>query len=240
MRKPAEQLNERQYRFVHEYLKDFDGAAAYKRAGYKATGNSAEANASRLLRQAKVRETLARVREEIAERTLVDKEFVMKSLRENLARALQRVPVMDKEGNPTGEWVYNGTVANKALELLGKELGMFGDKLEVSGGREPIKQLTVVRTIREDEAPPAQAPPPPPSPGNLPRVARQPAQVDEQPPEPEQQRAIIPASESEAEPEPVREDPIAAMQRRYLEKVAEDEREGKRSSGAPGVGVRRG
>jgi hypothetical protein len=30
-----------------------------------------------------------------------------------------------------GEYVYNGSVANKALELLGKELGMFIDRKEV-------------------------------------------------------------------------------------------------------------
>jgi hypothetical protein len=30
-----------------------------------------------------------------------------------------------------GEYVYNGSVANKALELLGKEFGMFIDRKEV-------------------------------------------------------------------------------------------------------------
>ena len=33
-------------------------------------------------------------------------------------------------GEPTGEYVYNGTVANKSLELLGKELGMFIERSE--------------------------------------------------------------------------------------------------------------
>jgi hypothetical protein len=31
----------------------------------------------------------------------------------------------DREGNPTGEYTYQGGVANKALELLGKVLGIF-------------------------------------------------------------------------------------------------------------------
>jgi hypothetical protein len=35
-----------------------------------------------------------------------------------------------------GEYSYNGSVANKALELLGKQLGMFIDRKEVGGPNE--------------------------------------------------------------------------------------------------------
>src|SRR5690606_39413482 len=38
-----------------------------------------------------------------------------------------------REGNETGVYVYNGSVANKALELLGKHMGMFTDKHELTG-----------------------------------------------------------------------------------------------------------
>jgi hypothetical protein len=34
-------------------------------------------------------------------------------------------------GQEIGEYTYNGSVANKALELLGKEIGMFVDRKEV-------------------------------------------------------------------------------------------------------------
>jgi hypothetical protein len=36
----------------------------------------------------------------------------------------------------SGEFIYNGSVANKALELIGKELGMFIDRKEVGGPNE--------------------------------------------------------------------------------------------------------
>ena len=42
----------------------------------------------------------------------------------------------DREEEVPGENVYNGSVANKALELLGKELGMFIDRKEVGGPNE--------------------------------------------------------------------------------------------------------
>jgi phage terminase small subunit len=48
-------LNAKQRRFIDEYLIDLNATAAYKRAGYRATGNAAEVNAARLLRHAKVK-----------------------------------------------------------------------------------------------------------------------------------------------------------------------------------------
>ena len=42
-------LNHRHRRFVAEYLVDLNATAAYRRAGYKARGHSAEASAARLL-----------------------------------------------------------------------------------------------------------------------------------------------------------------------------------------------
>ena len=50
---------------------------------------------------------------------------------ENAERALQHVAVLDRAGKPTGEYRYDGNVANRALELLGKQQGMFIDRHEV-------------------------------------------------------------------------------------------------------------
>jgi hypothetical protein len=47
-----------------------------------------------------------------------------------LTTPCRRSPVLDSEGRPTGEYRYGGNVANRALELLGKELGMFIDRSE--------------------------------------------------------------------------------------------------------------
>src|SRR5918994_703614 len=99
-------LNERQYRFVHEYLKDLNAADAYRRAGYKARGAVARANASRLLTNANVQIAIVRARAEIAERTMVTKEYVMQGLRENYERCMGGKEVYDKEGNPTGVWMW--------------------------------------------------------------------------------------------------------------------------------------
>jgi hypothetical protein len=66
----------------------------------------------------------------VIERTAIDKEWVIERLRENVERAMQAQPVLDRAGNSTGSYVYNGATANRALELLGKELGMFIERRE--------------------------------------------------------------------------------------------------------------
>ena len=63
-----------------------------------------------------------------AEKAEVNKAWVMERLKETVERAMQAVPHLDHEGNPTGVYTYQGNVANKALELLGRELGMFAQR----------------------------------------------------------------------------------------------------------------
>lgn len=122
-----------QQRFVDEYLVDLNAKAAYIRAGYRAQGNAAEACASRLLSLAKVAEAIAIRKAERCGRVEITQDYVLGMLVKNLERAMQAEAVLDREGNPTGEYVYHGSVANKAIELLGKHIGLFPDRHEVTG-----------------------------------------------------------------------------------------------------------
>ncbi len=45
---------------------------------------------------------------------------------------MQAVEVTDAEGNRTGVYAYQGAVANKALEILGRNIGMFKDAAPVN------------------------------------------------------------------------------------------------------------
>lgn len=63
----ASKLTPKQEAFVREYLIDLNATAAYKRAGYKATGNAAEAAASRMLRGVKVAAAIMAAKQERAE-----------------------------------------------------------------------------------------------------------------------------------------------------------------------------
>lgn len=50
---------------------------------------------------------------------------MLQTLKDNVERAMQSKPVLDRKGEPTGEYVYDGAVANRGLELLGRHLSLF-------------------------------------------------------------------------------------------------------------------
>lgn len=116
--------------------------AAYVLAGYSEHGAAQSAN--RLLKNAEIADRIAQLRkaveeparERAIEKAAVSKAWVLSELMENVSMAKQAVPVLNKKGEPTGEYQQNLSAANRALELLGKELGMFKDQLEVTDPRQ--------------------------------------------------------------------------------------------------------
>jgi phage terminase small subunit len=126
---------------VDEYLIDLNATKAAERAGY--SPKTAPVQGSRLLKNAKVRAAVGEAQEQRSARTEVTQDWVLERLRENVDRAMQAEAVKDREGNETGEYTYQGAVANGALQLLGKHLGMFVDRSEVKV--EEVEQLAVRR-----------------------------------------------------------------------------------------------
>jgi phage terminase small subunit len=122
--------NARQEKFCEEYVRSGNGTRSYEAAGYKCrTENCAAAGAVQILRnihvKARLRELQNRTAARVEEALGVDREWVVRRLVENVERAMQGVPVCDRNGKPTGEWKYEGNVVNRGLELIGKHLGMF-------------------------------------------------------------------------------------------------------------------
>jgi len=105
-------LSELQQRFVDEYLVDLNATQAYIRAGYKARGNAAETNASRLLRNAQVKASVKLGRQAQAQRTEVTADWVIDRLRVEAER----------EGVNASH-----SARVQALHLLGKHQGLFKD-----------------------------------------------------------------------------------------------------------------
>ena len=120
--------NIRQELFCQEYVKDSNGTRSAKAAGYRcSTDGAAAVCAVQVLRPTKVQERIIELTTELRQRVeemVVDRAWVVNQLVENVNRAMQEVPVLDRDGNPTGVWKYEGHVANRGLELIGKNLGM--------------------------------------------------------------------------------------------------------------------
>lgn len=134
-------MNDRQRRFVEEYLVDLNATAAYRRAGYKAKGNAAEVNAARLLRNAQVQSAIAEAKARRSKRTEITADYVLQGIQEIAERCLQRAPVMEGRGEDRRQavdehgnhvWAFDASGGNKAFELLGKHLKLFTEKVDLS------------------------------------------------------------------------------------------------------------
>ena len=152
------ELTAKQQRFVDEYLIDLNATAAYKRAGYTAEGNSAEAAASRLLSNVKVAEAIQKAMDARSKKVGVDAEYVLTTIIETIERCKQAAPVLDRKGEPvfvttpTGSvapaYTFEATAVLKGAELLGKHLKMFTDKTELTGkDGGPVETVTRVELV---------------------------------------------------------------------------------------------
>lgn len=122
-------LNPKQAQFVREYLIDFNALGAAIRSGY--SPKSAKAIGSENLTKPDIQAAIKAQIEKRAEKTGITADYVLTSLKSIAERCQQAEPVLDKQGNPTGEYQFREAGANKALELLGKNLKLFTDRIEI-------------------------------------------------------------------------------------------------------------
>lgn len=150
-------MTKKQKRFVEEYLIDLNATQAAIRAGYKAgSAQRASEIGSELLQKTPVAEAIQQAMAERSKRTGISQDRVIQELAriafvnpqnvinskdasvkadatEDDLACIQSVKVKTMDG-AKGKSVEREVRLNdkmKALELLGKHLGMFKDKLEV-------------------------------------------------------------------------------------------------------------
>lgn len=147
-------LTDKQTAFVREYLVDLNATQAAIRAGY--SERTASRIGPQLLGKTWVREAIEKAQAKRARRVEVTQDYVLSNLVEVVERTMQRAPVMDRKGEQVTDeegravWTFDAKGANRALELLGKHLGIFTDKVkaEVSGpDGGPVASEIVVRFV---------------------------------------------------------------------------------------------
>ncbi len=129
-------LTDKKERFCREYVCDYNRTQAAIRAGYKE--KSAAKIGCKLMKDPEVKAYIRQLQKEQAERLMLTSDRVLIELMDVYQKCMQAVPVnewnySEHRMEPTGEYQFDSKGAIKALEMIGKHLGMF-DKDEDTGG----------------------------------------------------------------------------------------------------------
>jgi phage terminase small subunit len=136
-------MTPKQQRFVQEYLIDLNATQAAIRAGYKQ--KAAYATGAENLKKPEIQEAIQKARSKREERTELNQDWVLAHLRSEAE--------LTAEGSSHSARI-------RALELLGKHLGMFEDTLKIKTELPDISKLTpeqrasLLATLRSLFAPP--------------------------------------------------------------------------------------
>lgn len=120
-------LTPKQERFVEEYLVDLNGTQAAIRAGY--SPKTANEQASVMLAKPNIQEAVQAQRAKVSERTMRTVADVMADIGRVRDNAMQIMTDPDTGG----QVMLSHKDALKALELEGKHLGAFTERIEHSG-----------------------------------------------------------------------------------------------------------
>jgi phage terminase small subunit len=171
-------LTAKQERFKNNILKGMDGKTAYIKAGYRARGNAAEAAASRLLRNVKVKAAIEEAQKKVAFKAEVSRQRILEE--EKLLAFLNPGSLVDKNGKllplhmlpeetqraivglevitqPKGKlkFKYKFSDKGRSLERLERIEGMFApEKHEIAGKDGNAIDLTtiVLRVTEKNES----------------------------------------------------------------------------------------
>lgn len=134
-------LSPRREAFCREFVVDFDATKAALRIGHEEHG--AAAAGKRYLSVPEVQREISLLTSMKSDRLKVTEDYTLHVLIDTVERCRQARPVLDKQGKrvfaetPDGEiacaYQFNANAVLKGVELLGKHLKMFTDKIELTG-----------------------------------------------------------------------------------------------------------
>lgn len=166
------ELTAKQLRFCEEFVIDFNATAAAIRAGY--SKKSAEQIGFQTLRNLQVQKKVSELSAAASERAGLSADWVRERLMEIVERCMMGAVKTDRKGAPVVipyqqkqfedsmvkkaeesnwalVWEFDASGANRALELLGKTLKMFTEKVEHGGQIDGAGTIVVIPSNGREE-----------------------------------------------------------------------------------------
>lgn len=136
-------LTDKQKIFCEEYLIDLNATQSAIRAGY--SEKTAKQIGTENLSKPVLAEYIAELKAKRSESTAINAAWVLRQAVKVHERCMQAEPIIDKDGGPTGEYKFEHSGANKALEIIGKHI-------DVQAFTESVKlnaDIAVTQTLEE-------------------------------------------------------------------------------------------
>ena len=127
MAKKPRALTPRQLAFVDAYMRSGNATQAYAEV-YGRSDKVSNVLGSKALANVGIAAEIADRKRDSLKRAQIDTAWVVKQLVKNVRKASAAIPVLDKQGEPTGEYRYDGATVNGALSMLAKYTGGFAER----------------------------------------------------------------------------------------------------------------
>ena len=116
---------------AERYVIDYNPVEALKAGGY--ADSSINSHGHVIIRHPRIVAEVEALQAAVREKVLIDESYVLDGLKLVAEKSMGRSPItrLDEEGNTIVQTTFNPSAATKALEQIGRHLGMFKDVLEV-------------------------------------------------------------------------------------------------------------
>jgi phage terminase small subunit len=119
-------LTQKQLLFIENIIKGESQRQSYINAGYKNKNEAlTDTSAHELINSKSVKQELARRRAALAKKSQWTAEKLIEKYEKIYERSMQIEEILDSEGNGTARFRYDSSGAIKALENIGKILGLY-------------------------------------------------------------------------------------------------------------------
>jgi len=116
-------MQDNHIKFADKYFETLNASESAIYAGFSEV--TSKQSGYQVLQREDVQEYLAKLRKEYSEKSGITKEWIIERFKYISDRCVQAEPVLDREGNTTGDYKFDSSGANKATEMLGKIIGVF-------------------------------------------------------------------------------------------------------------------
>lgn len=113
-------IRDKQELFCNEYIIDLNATQAAIRAGY--SEKTAQEQSSRLLSNVIIQDRISELKLGRIERVKIDADWVLVSAKKVFDRCMQEEEIKSDDGAVIGQYKFEHSGANKALEIIGKHV----------------------------------------------------------------------------------------------------------------------